>query len=208
MPALLFDIGNVLVTFDFDRCATRLAEFSPLGAQEIYRAIAPFKGPLESGQMPEEEFFERCIAALQFTGTPAQFEDIWCDIFTLNAPMAETLAALSRRLPSHLFSNTNDPHKRWLLEKFAIFNHFDGGIYSHEVKCMKPDEAFYHAAIQQFGLDPAQTFYVDDLAANIATGKRLGFQCFHYDPLRHAELHTALNAWLLGLPETPAGGAA
>jgi len=204
MPALLFDIGNVLVTFDFDRCAARLAEFSLLNPHEIHEAIAPFKEPLESGRMPEGEFIERCMAALDFTGTPAQFRDIWCDIFTLNAPMALTLAALPRKLPSHLFSNTNEPHKRWLLEKFEVFNHFSGGIYSHEVKCMKPDEAFYHTAIRQFGLDPAQTFYVDDLAANIATGHRLGFQCFHYDPHRHSELHTALHAWISTLPETPA----
>ena len=182
MPALLFDIGNVLVTFDFNRCAARLAEFSALTPHEIHEAIAPFKEPLESGRMPEGEFIERCMAALDFAGTPAQFRDIWCDIFTLNAPMAVTLAALPRKLPSHLFSNTNEP----------------------QVTCMKPDEAFYRTALRQFGLDPSQTFYVDDLAANIATGRRLGFQCFHYDPRRHSELHTALHAWILTLPETPA----
>ncbi len=196
MPALLFDIGNVLVTFDFDRCAQRLAQFSPLSPAQIHAAIAPFKGPLESGAMPEAEFFAKSIEALAFSGSPAQFEEIWCDIFTLNAPMAATLAGLPKRLPAYLFSNTNDPHKRWLLEKFEVFHHFQHGIYSHEAKCMKPDDAFYHEAIRQFHLDPATTFYVDDLAANIATGRRLGFQCFHYDPAHHEELHIALHAWL------------
>jgi putative hydrolase of the HAD superfamily len=54
----------------------------------------------------------------------------------------------------------------------------------------------YEQAITQFGLDPAQTFYVDDLPANIATGKRLGFVSYQYDPQDHAPLHQALNAWV------------
>ncbi len=208
MPALLFDIGNVLVTFDFNRCATRMAEFSPLAAAEVYEAIAPFKEPLESGRMGEEEFIGRCVDALDFTGTREQFSEIWCDIFTLNTPMAQTLATLPRKPPCYLFSNTNDPHKRWLLEKFAVFNHFDGGVYSHEAKCMKPDDAIYHMAIDMFGLDPARTFYVDDLAPNIETGQRLGFQCFHYDPARHAPLHEALHAWVAGAPAESGAAAA
>ena len=199
MPALLFDIGNVLVTFDFERCAARLAEFSELGSRQIHEAIAPFKGPLESGRMQEGEFFERCIDAIGFEGGHERFCEIWCDIFTLNSPMAQTLAALSHKLPAYLFSNTNDPHKRWLLGKFPVFQHFDAGIYSHEAGCMKPDDAFYHAAIARFGLVPADTFYVDDLPQNIATGRRLGFRCFEYDHRQHAHLHEALNAWMAGL---------
>lgn len=200
MPALLFDIGNVLVTFDFDRCAARMAEFSQLSPQAIHAAIAPFKEPLESGRMPEEEFFRLCIEAIGFTGTHEEFCEIWSDIFTLNAPMAETLASLPRKLPAYLFSNTNDPHKRWLLEKFEVFKYFDGGIYSHEAGVMKPKDEFYHSAIKQFGLDPAQTFYVDDLGPNIATGQRLGFRCFQYDPQHHQPLHDALHVWVAGLP--------
>ena len=195
MPALLFDIGNVLVTFDFNRCAARLAEFSELGSQAIQDAIAPLKGPLESGQMPEGEFFERCIDALGFEGGHDRFCEIWSDIFTLNTPMAQTLATLPQKFPAYLFSNTNDPHKRWLLAKFPIFKHFDGGLYSHEAGCMKPDEKFYHMAIERFQLDPAATFYVDDLEPNIATGRRLGFQCFQYDPRQHLPLHEALHSW-------------
>ncbi|MDB6137672.1 MAG: HAD-superfamily hydrolase, subfamily variant 3 [Verrucomicrobiaceae bacterium] len=201
MPALLFDIGNVLVTFDFNRCAARLAEFSRLGPQAIIAAITPFKEPLESGQMHEDEFFRLCIEAISFTGSHEQFCRIWSDIFTLNPPMAATLAGLPRKLPAYLFSNTNDPHKRWLLEKFEVFKFFDAGIYSHEAGVMKPKDEFYHTAIQRFELIPAETFYVDDLEPNIATGRRLGFCCFHYDPHDHQPLHAALQAWIAGLPE-------
>lgn len=199
MPALLFDIGNVLVTFDFNRAALRMAERSPLRKDAIMEAIAPFKNPLESGQMPDSEFVYRAMEAIDFQGSTAEFKDMWCDIFALNEPMALTLATLPRKVPAYLFSNTNGLHLDWLLGRFAIFKHFDGGIYSHTARVMKPQPGMYEQAVTTFGLDPAQTLYVDDLSPNIQTGKDLGFVCHHYDPANHSALHQHLNTWLTQL---------
>jgi len=196
MRALLFDIGNVLVTFDLRRGISRLAERSPLSQQAIVEVITPLKEPFESGRMSEAEFVFRSMDGADFNGTKEDFLDIWCDIFTLNEPMALTLATLPQKLPAYLFSNTNGPHLRFLLERFAIFKHFDGGIYSHEAQCMKPADGMYEQAIVRFELDPAQTFYADDLPANIATGRRLGFVSYQYDPTDHAPFHQALNQWI------------
>ena len=199
-PALLFDIGNVLVTFDFNRSAARMAERSHLTAQQIHDAIAPLKNPFESGQMPPQEFMFRAMDAIDFQGSADEFQRMWCDIFALNEPMALTLATLPRKLPAYLLSNTNAPHLEWLLGQFSIFKHFDGGIYSHEAKTMKPEPGMYEQALAKFDLDPAQTFYVDDLIANIETGRRLGFVSHHYDPQNHSALHHELNTWLNQLP--------
>ena len=200
MPALLFDIGNVLVTFDFVRSAKRMAERSHLTAQQIHDAIAPLKNPFESGAMPAPEFIFRAMDAIDFQGSAEEFQHMWCDIFAPNEPMALTLATLPRKLPAYLLSNTNAPHLGWLLGQYSIFKHFDGGIYSHEARTMKPESGMYEQAIEKFGLDPAQTFYVDDLIANIQTGRRLGFVSHHYDPQNHSALHTELNTWLNQLP--------
>ncbi len=75
-----------------------------------------------------------------------------------------------------LLSNTSGLHKDWLFAKFPVFQHFAGGIYSHEAQCMKPHDAIFQQAVAAFDLDPATTFYIDDLEDNIATGQRLGCQ--------------------------------
>lgn len=196
MPALLFDIGNVLVTFDFTQAIARLAERSSVGKQGVIDAIEPIKQRLESGTMSEDEFVFRAMDQIDFEGTGEQFREIWSDIFAANAPMAATLATVPESLPMYLLSNTNGLHLRWLKSKFAIFKHFSGGVYSHEAKCMKPQDAIYQQAIRQFGLDPAQTVYVDDLEPNIVTGRKLGFQSYHYAPARHDDFHQRLQAWL------------
>lgn len=200
MAALLFDIGNVLLTFDFRHAASRMAERSKLKQEEIMKAITPFKNPLESGQMPDAEFLYRATEAIDFQGSTAEFRDLWCDIFALNDPMAKTLAALPRQVPAYLFSNTNGLHLDWMQSRYGIFKHFQGGIYSHLAKAMKPHPGMYEQAIATYGLDPASTFYVDDLLPNIQTGQALGFVCHLYDPTNHAALHTELNTWLANTP--------
>jgi HAD superfamily hydrolase (TIGR01509 family) len=110
--------------------------------------------------------------------------------------MLQTLQRLQPKVPCYLLSNTNGLHKHYLLEKFEVFRFFQDGIYSHEACCMKPDDGIYQQAIQRFGLDPAQTFYLDDLLENIQAGQRLGLHSFHYDPDAHAVLDVALEQWL------------
>lgn len=198
-PVLLSDIGNVLVHFDFSRAAEGFAKQSPLSAKEVIRTLDPLKGPLESGQLVGDTFVQRGIELIEFSGTPAEFRQIWCDIFSPNAPMDQTLAELNSRVPMHLLSNTSDLHKDFLLAEFPIFRHFSDGVYSYSARSMKPDAAIFQTAIDQLDLDPAQTFYIDDLAPNIETARQLGFQTFHYSDDRHAALDAELRAWLGGL---------
>jgi glucose-1-phosphatase len=196
MKALLFDIGNVLVRFDFAPCLERLAARSPLAKGQIMPVLGPLKDALECGQMSDASFVTQSMTALRYTGTPVQFKQAWCEIFTSHAPMLETLRRLRLELPCYLLSNTNGLHKDYLLEQYEVFGFFQDGIYSHEARCMKPAAGIYEQAVERFGLDPAQTFYVDDLLVNIEAGQQLGFHSFHYDPERHEELDCALERWL------------
>ena len=71
---------------------------------------------------------------------------------------------------------------------------FTGATYSHEAKASKPHRSIYETACRSHGLDPRTTFFIDDLAANIATARELRFQAHHYHHERHDELAAALRA--------------
>lgn len=197
----LFDIGNVLVHFDFAPAVRRLAEMSGATADAVKSLLAPIKEDHESGRLDDDDFITQGIARIGFGGSRAEFAEIWSDIFTPNTPMTALVDRLSGRHRLYLFSNTSGLHKDWFMQRFDVFSRFGGGVFSHEVRCMKPDEAFYRAAIGQFGLDPAQTFYIDDLAENIAAGAQFGFVTHHYDPGRHPELEAGVERWLAAVGE-------
>lgn len=202
IDAFLFDIGNVLLLFDPRITVRRIAPLCGVPPEEILRRVQDLHVPLETGRLTEEAYLTEATHRLGYRGTAAELTSAFQEIFTPHEPMwrlVETLAA--RGLPLVLLSNTNGLHASYFLEAFPGFRHFTGRVFSHEVGSMKPDDAIYHAAREAHGLDPSRTFYIDDLAANIDTGRRLGYVSHHYAPDRHADLLDALRGQGFPLPD-------
>ena len=195
-PALLSDVGKVLIDFDFSIAARRLAQRCDHPAETVLTLFDDIKGPYEVGDIDDAEFVRQGMALTSFRGTPQDFEAIWCEIFAQNELMNTTLSALAGKLPMHLLSNTNELHKAYFLREFPIFQHFQGGVYSHTARCAKPGEEIFLKTAAELNLAPERTFYIDDLAANIATAERLGFRTFHYSFAKHSQLQAELDEWL------------
>ncbi len=193
--AFLFDIGNVIVHFDFLIAAKAAVPLSAAtDIADVMRRMDAVKHGYEDGQVPRAEFLRRSFEALGFHGTEEQFIAAWQGIFTENKPMTALVNALHGRFPLYLLSNTNDMHVEGLLRDFPIFGRFAGATYSHEAKAVKPDRKIYDIACRTHGLDPRTTFFIDDLEANIATARELGFQAHHYQHARHGDLLDAIRA--------------
>jgi glucose-1-phosphatase len=195
-PTLLCDIGNVLVTFDFSIAAKRFATLCPHPETHVLGLLQALKEPLEDGQLSDADFIAQGMAAIDFQGSPTDFIAIWCDIFAPNPAILPTLKALAGRLPLYLLSNTSGLHKEHLFASYPVFAHFDDGIYSYAAKCSKPGKPIFHHTIERLELDPTQTFFIDDLAANIATAADLGFVTHRYDHQQHHQLDVKLQNWL------------
>jgi putative hydrolase of the HAD superfamily len=192
IKAFIFDIGNVLLPFDFSVAMRRLREKS--GADFPAGAMEPVNRAYESGEIGRTEFLKRLREALRYTGTEEELVAAWEDIFTENGAMTELVGRLRRRFPLYLLSNTSDLHLDYVRRAFPVFEHFTDGVYSFRVKSMKPERAIYETARRQFGVRPEETMFIDDLAANVATARELGFVAVHYDRARHGRLLAALEA--------------
>jgi putative hydrolase of the HAD superfamily len=193
--AFLFDIGNVLVRFDFSRAVRAVAAFSDVaGEADALRRIEAVKLRYEDGQIPRADFLRDAFRVLGYRGTEAQFITAWQGIFSENEPMTALVRSLEGKFPLFLLSNTNDMHVEGLFRDFPVFARFTGATYSHEAKASKPQRAIYEIACRTHGLVPGETFFIDDLAANIATARELGFRTHHYHHDRHGELLGAVRA--------------
>ncbi len=187
--AFLFDIGNVLVHFDFHRAANAiLPHCDAADTAELLQRVDTDKLRYEDGQIARADFLRSAFAALKYRGTQEQFIAAWQGIFSANEPMHRLVEQLRARFPLYLLSNTNDMHVEGLFRDFPIFQHFTGATYSHIARASKPHPAIYEIACRTHALAPATTLFIDDLAANIATAHTLGFQTHHYHPARHAAL--------------------
>jgi FMN phosphatase YigB (HAD superfamily) len=192
--AFLFDIGNVLVSFDFGTFLAGVEARSTLPPGAVEGAVRTAAAGYESGAFETAEFLERVAAATGFLGTGAELAWLWQDIFSRNLPMESAVAELADRFPLYLLSNTNPLHHQHLIERYDVFRHFRDGVYSYAARAEKPDPAIYRAAIDQLGLDPGRTVYVDDRTENVAAGRRIGFRSHAYDRDRHGEFLDLLAA--------------
>jgi putative hydrolase of the HAD superfamily len=172
-----------------------LAEKCPHPAETVLTLFEDIKGPYEVGRIDDAEFVREGMRLTGFTGTAEEFITIWCEIFTENLPMRQSLSAIAGEVPMYLLSNTNGLHKDHFWRTYGIFEPFADGVYSHEARCSKPGEEIFRHTIEKFDLDPARTFYVDDLLPNIDTAARLGFRTFHYSYAKHREFEASLAEW-------------
>jgi glucose-1-phosphatase len=170
---VVFDLGKVLVDFDYTIAVSRIAQRSALSPVEVEQFF--FHSPLlvdyESGRLTREEFFEQARQATGFRGTMNEFGNFFADIFTEIPPMIELHAGLRERgFKTFIFSNTNDLAIEHIRRNFPFFQNFDGYIYSYEVGAMKPDAKIYEGLEKLAGRRGAEIVYLDDRPENVAGG--------------------------------------
>ena len=182
--ALLFDVGNVIVHFDFAPARRHLEAASEVAGDPL-ECLAALKVELELGRIDGATFIDRAVESLGYRGTRAEFRRVWEEIFSINPAMARTIEQAHSNFPLFLLSNTSDIHREALFRDFPVFGCFAGGVYSYLAHRAKPDAEIYRQAIDEFGLVPAETLYVDDRPENVAAGARAGLVSILYDPLSH-----------------------
>lgn len=194
LQAIIFDIGNVLLRFDFQLALDKLAHHCTPASETILHLIEPVKAAYEGGRMERADFQAQVREILRYTGSDADFISAWEDIFTENTPMVEAVRQLHGTLPLYLLSNTSDIHLEFVRRQYPFFSCFQDGVYSYLARASKPEPEIYEIARQQFGVEPSHTLFVDDLLPNIEAAAAVGFQTHHYHYDRHAAFLAQLEA--------------
>jgi FMN phosphatase YigB (HAD superfamily) len=179
-PAVIvFDLGKVLVDFDYSIAGRRLAARSTASPAEIQEFLdhSPLLYRYETGLMSRQEFFDEVRRVSGFSGSLEEFGSFFADIFTEMPAMTALQAALRRAgFPCYIFSNTNDLAAEHIRQAFPFFANFDGYILSYEVGAMKPNARIYEALEALTGKRGAEILYLDDRPENVAAGAARGWQ--------------------------------
>ena len=197
--AVVFDLGKVLVDFDYSIAARRVAAHSRLEVDEagFFSEQTPLLLRYELGLITTQQFFEAVRGVTGFLGTAAEFGEIFADIFTEMPEMVELHARLRRKaIPTWIFSNTNELAVSHIRRRFPFFARFDGYILSYEHGAMKPDAKLYEAVEFQTRRRGGEIVYIDDRPENIAAGAARGWQVV----LQESPEKTRAALEKLGLP--------
>jgi FMN phosphatase YigB (HAD superfamily) len=177
--AIIFDLGKVLLDFDYRIAGRKLAARSNKAAEEFTDLLMQPHLLLEyeTGLLNEEEFFQAVCKATGYLGNFSEFSSSFGDIFTPIEPMIALHAELKQKgYPTYIFSNTNQLAVDHVRKQYPFFANFDGYVFSFEHHCMKPNPGLYEAAERRSGSSGPEILYLDDRLENIEAGSVRAWQ--------------------------------
>jgi putative hydrolase of the HAD superfamily len=171
---LLFDLGGVLVDL-----ADPVSSIGLNMTSEEFWALwlsSPLVHQFETGKLTTDEFVARFGAELGFADA-LEFDRA---LRRWHLPMfhgaAEALGELTKDYTVALLSNTNEIHWQQVASQTNVFAKFDHLFLSYATGNLKPEPAAFHDVVAHFDCAPADVFFFDDNAANVAAARQEGLQ--------------------------------
>lgn len=176
--AMVFDIGNVLITWDpegfYDRTlgeARRRALFAAVDLHAMNEAVdagAPFRGTIYAWAERHPDW------AAEIRLWHDRWEDLASPRIDRSIRMLRALRA--RGVPVFALTNFGDESFAFAQTRIDVLNEFDRAYVSGRMKVTKPAPAIYAAVEADCGLPPAALLFTDDKPENIAAAQARGWQ--------------------------------
>lgn len=189
---IIFDLGGVILNINYQ---LTYQAFEELGVKDFTSLYNQFTlnnlfDDLETGKIGAEDFLHAMLQHAPEGTTKQQIIDAW-NAMLLDFPLRrlQLLQQLRQHYNLYLLSNTNPIH----LEAFnrileqsrgipSLSTFFDKAYYSHLIGYRKPNKEAYQLVIDENGLNPAETVFIDDTLPNIAGAEVVGLQTIHLLP--------------------------
>ena len=184
IDAVVFDVGNVLLLWNFEELLTRILPDRPELYEEL--TIRVFKSPYWCMRDRESATVEEVIAAMSKT-TPELEPCIrklmteWIDLPAIPEGVAALKACKAHGKKLYALTNYADKEFAHACATNEFFALFDGFVVSGREHLVKPGHEIYELLTGRFQLTPARTLFIDDSPANIEGALHCGWQGLCYN---------------------------
>ena len=176
--AIVFDLGQVIVPFDYKLFTDKLDQIQKgLGEQFVakYNASYEIHRRFEKGEISEKDFISKMLEYLDHKIDGETFCKYWSDIFSFNEDVIALLPLLKQKYKLYLVSNTNSIHQKYGYKDYGFLKLFDKLFLSHEVGFIKPEKEIYQAVEKESGFPSEEHIFIDDILEYVDAAKKLGW---------------------------------
>lgn len=180
VKTLVFDIGGVILD-DSDEILWQHLNLTE-EKREDFTNIA-FHDPrwmteVMTGNLRQQDYAAALISEhpeyakeLEFAMAPENFNQL----LPLYQPNIDLIKSVHQTGKYTMYWLSNMPNVEYsALKEQGILDLLDGGIYSCEEHCRKPDSKFYQILFDRYHLDPAECVFFDDRQRNLDAGEKFG----------------------------------
>lgn len=195
MHTILFDLGNVLVSYDHARMLRALAALFGVLPARAGAAYAEIGRDFGLGWLSPDEVCAFLNKRLGGEISLPYFSTAFCTGLTRDDAALAYSSQVQRvgGLQVGAISNTNALHVAWLDAHVPELATFELVMMSNAVHLLKPDPAIFELAMELLDTAPDQVLYIDDLAENVVAAQRLGMTGIVHEHWSHTRLQ--IDAW-------------
>ncbi len=190
IKTVIFDLGRVIVSFDFRRGYQRIAPLCGLQPEEIEKRImsSGLVSLFETGGIASYDFAGEFSKLFALDIPYDIFCECWNSVFLPETLIPESMVAgIARHYRTVLLSNTNPIHYAMLRENYPLLRHFHAYVLSYEVGAMKPLPAIYQKAIEAAQCLPEECFFTDDMPAFVEAARTHGIDAVRFESAAQIE---------------------
>ena len=184
MGIILLDIGNVIVSVDFEPFCRAVARDGNAGADEIRRRYcdSDLKDGHDRGLVASGDFLRKLADDPATVDRPLSFfRSAWQRIFSPLQGSADGIRQLRDRHQIWIMSDTDPLHFAYLIDSYPVMREADRYLLSYEHGFLKRQpEAFRHV-LDSSGLDPEQFTLVDDRQVNVDVCRSFGMNAILFE---------------------------
>ena len=177
---ILFDMGNVLVTYNPEWVIRHYTEDEEL-IREVKNIVFHSQEwlLLDAGLIEEEKaernWMERLSSDKAREIAHLSFQNWHLYNMKVIPGTAEMIRALKENGKEiYLLSNASLRLLSIYKEVIPAVECFSGIFYSAAHKCVKPQDIIYERFLKEYSLNPSDCFFIDDLEENISAAKAVG----------------------------------
>ncbi len=174
---IIFDIGNVLAAFAW-KDYFKSFDYEEVILERLAKAttLSPCWNEFDRGVLSDEEVLQGFIAndpeieyAIRKTLTrvPGLVKE-----FDYSTPWVKELKTQGYKV--YFLSNFPRTARADCADALGFLEHMDGGVFSYEVKLIKPDAAIYKCLLERYGLVAEECVFFDDVEKNIIAAREVG----------------------------------
>lgn len=174
---VIFDVGKVLVEFDWENVMRRLG-FEEDTIREVAKATVQSKtwDKSDGGILTPEELLTEFISnAPEYEKEIRLFWEHQAETIWKYDYVEEWFAAL-RAAGKKIYILSNFPEKLYhdAQKELSFAKEADGAIFSWMEKLTKPDMAIYELLLSRYGLDAENSVFIDDRQVNLDGAAKVG----------------------------------
>ena len=189
---IIFDLGDVIIPIDLRAPMRNFAVLSGMDEEAVevlwreHGLILQF----ETGLIDDAGFRQHVRAMMKNDAWADEVIDTAWNTVLLELPLErlERIRQLRGQYRIFLLSNTSAIHIRRVnqmlveLGQPSLEDTFERVFYSYEVRMAKPSPEIYRHVLDEAGLKPEETVFLDDNASNIRAAAELGIQAVQVQP--------------------------